>query len=276
MKKILVLLFVSLFVLTMAVSVSAVDEINVIIDGKPQRFDVAPQNIDGMILVPLRIIFEEMDASVEWDDDTKTVTASKDETVVKLTVGSMFPTINGKVVTIDHPGIIAADRTLIPLRFAAEAFGGTAEWDIPNNTAIIMRYPIGAPIQYVNERLGFSIELPASWNGKYSIETSAFERNGGIAGAVSFYHNPTIDELGYGGYLFALGRAPGENYTEDDPPIYAGGCQFLAVTGGYTYFINFPSGVEYNEDPDSATASEYHEWTNQIESMLDSFSVCEF
>ena len=84
-----------------------------------------------------------------------------------------------------------------------------------------------------------------------------------------------MDELGYGGYLFVLGRAPGEDYTEDDPPIMAGASIFLAKERGYTYFINFPSGVEYSEAVNSKSAVEYKEWRNQIASILESFNVLE-
>ena len=49
---------------------SSEGDIQVVIDGKKLTFDVAPQNFDGRILVPLRAIFEEMGATVEWDDNT--------------------------------------------------------------------------------------------------------------------------------------------------------------------------------------------------------------
>jgi len=275
MKKMAAFLLVFLFMFITAASAFATNEIQVVIDGKTQSFNVAPQNLDGRILVPLRAVFEGMGASIEWDGDTKTVTATKGNTIVVLGIGDTSPTVNGKVVFIDQPGIIVQGRTLAPLRFVAEAFGGTAEWDIPNNTAIITRNPTGSTILYINRQLGFSIEFPASWWGKYSIEISAFERNGGTAGAASIYHNPTIDELGYAGFLFALGRAPGEDYTEDDPPIYAGGSKLLAIEDGYTYFINFPSGVEYSEAVNSESAVEYKEWESQITYILDSFKLVE-
>ena len=124
-----------LFAITAAATVPV--EISVILDGKKLSFDVPPQNINGRILVPLRAIFEEMGAKVDWDPGARTATAVKGDTVVTLTIGSTNPTVNGKVVEIDQPGIIAEDRTLAPLRFVAEAFGGSVIWDGPTNTANI-------------------------------------------------------------------------------------------------------------------------------------------
>ena len=112
-------------------------EVTVIIDGKTLAFDVPPQIINDRTMVPLRAIFEEMGAAIVWDDATRTVTATKDGTVVKLTIGDVAPTVNGVVVALDQPGIIVDGRTLAPLRFVAEAFGGTVEWDGTTRTATI-------------------------------------------------------------------------------------------------------------------------------------------
>ncbi|MCL2766724.1 MAG: copper amine oxidase N-terminal domain-containing protein [Peptococcaceae bacterium] len=115
------------------------DEITVVIDGSPVIFDVPPRIVNDRTLVPLRAIFEELGATVEWDGNTQTVTATKDNTVVELTIGNNTPTINGEIVTIDQPGIIVDSRTLAPLRFVAEAFGGTVEWNGASRTASITR-----------------------------------------------------------------------------------------------------------------------------------------
>ena len=88
-------------------------------------------------MVPLRAVFEAMGATVEWNDDTQTVTGTKSGTVVILTIGSVSPTINGNIVAIDQPAVIVSDRTLTPLRFVAEAFGGTVVWDDNTQTAAI-------------------------------------------------------------------------------------------------------------------------------------------
>ena len=119
------------------ISSASTNDIKVILDGKPLFFDVPPQMLNGRTLVPLRAIFEEMGASIVWDGVTQTVTATKGDTVVVLTIGSTSPTVNGRVVTIDQPGIVVDGRTLAPLRFVAEAFGGTVEWDGATNTASI-------------------------------------------------------------------------------------------------------------------------------------------
>ena len=115
------------------------DGIKVYLDGEAVAFDVPPQNINGRILVPLRAIFEALGAETEWNGDTRTVTASKGGTLVTLTIGDTSPTVNGEVVALDQPGVVVEGRTLAPLRFVAEAFGGSVDWDGAAQTAYIQR-----------------------------------------------------------------------------------------------------------------------------------------
>ena len=113
------------------------DEIKVIVNGKTLAFDVPPQLINDRVLVPVRKIFEEIGAEVEWDDKTNTVTSNKDGTIVVLVIGDSYPTINGRTVAIDQPAVVVEGRTLAPVRFVAEAFGGKVEWADAENTVYI-------------------------------------------------------------------------------------------------------------------------------------------
>jgi hypothetical protein len=84
----------------------AILSIGVLLDGRTLSFDVPPQTINSRTMVPLRAIFQELGAAVDWNADTQTVTASRDGTVVVMTIGSTAPTVNGRVVAIDQPGVV--------------------------------------------------------------------------------------------------------------------------------------------------------------------------
>ena len=114
----------------------------VILDGEQLSFsDAQPIIEDGRTLVPLRSIFEAMGATVSWDQDTLTVTAVKGNTKVILPIWSTEPTINGQVKKLDVPAKIINGRTLAPLRFVGEAFGGTVGWDQASQTITIFSLP---------------------------------------------------------------------------------------------------------------------------------------
>jgi N-acetylmuramoyl-L-alanine amidase len=70
-----------------------------------------------------------MGAKVYWNSITSTVTAVKGTTRVIMPLYSTKPTINGVVYNIDVPVKIVNNRSLAPLRFVCEAFGGTVSWD---------------------------------------------------------------------------------------------------------------------------------------------------
>ena len=80
-------------------------------------------------LVPLRAIFEALEAEVSWDDETRTVTAKKGETNMELKIGDTTYKVNGEEKTLDVPAQIKNDRTIVPLRVVAESLGCSAQWD---------------------------------------------------------------------------------------------------------------------------------------------------
>ena len=116
---------------------------SVILNGSRLQFEVEPRIENGRTLVPLRAIFEAMGASVEWNDSTRTVTARNSNTTVVLPIGSTSPTVNGKVWPLEVPAKIINDRTLAPLRFVGEAFGGKVDWN-EQTRVINIAYSTGA------------------------------------------------------------------------------------------------------------------------------------
>jgi len=104
-------------------------DITVTVDGTLLGFDVPPVIVDGRVLVPLRVIFEALGAPVRWDAATRTITAVKGDTTIQLEIGSPNAYILGEPVALDVPAQIQDGRTLVPLRFVAEALGAAVAWD---------------------------------------------------------------------------------------------------------------------------------------------------
>lgn len=111
--------------------------ISVTLNGEVLAFDVQPQLIDNRTMVPLRKIFEAMGAIVDWNNDTQTVTATKGDEKVVATINSKNVYINGETKTLDVPPMVIDDRTLVPVRFVAEAFGANVDWDEATQTVVI-------------------------------------------------------------------------------------------------------------------------------------------
>lgn len=105
-------------------------EIGVSVDGRPVRFQNGhPESRNGRILVPLRGVFEEMGAYVQWRADTQTVIANKAGHTVRLRIGARQGHIDGRAVRLDVPAVVENGTTLVPIRFLSESLGADVLWD---------------------------------------------------------------------------------------------------------------------------------------------------
>ena len=113
-------------------TVVADEEKAVVVNIDGVALEIADQQpiIEGdRVLVPLRAIFEALDAEVEWDQETKTVTAVKGENTIELTIGETAYTVNDEAKEMDVPAQLVNDRTLIPIRVVSESLACEVEWD---------------------------------------------------------------------------------------------------------------------------------------------------
>ena len=113
------------------------EEITVLIDGEKVYFDQPPIIIDDRTLVPLRAIFEALGAQVDWDGNTQTITSKKGETKIVMTIGKPQMYKNEEIVALDVAPQLISDRTVVPVRAIAEAFGCDVEWNGETSTVII-------------------------------------------------------------------------------------------------------------------------------------------
>ena len=107
------------------------DTLQIAVDNKMADFGDAQPFIDtnSRTQVPIRAVSELLNCTVDWDPVTRsaTITRANGDTIV-IAIGSVEMTVNGSKVTMDTAALIANDRTYIPLRCVAEAFGLTVDW----------------------------------------------------------------------------------------------------------------------------------------------------
>ncbi len=119
----------------------AEDSIKIIIDGKRIKPDVDPYISNDRTLVPIRVIAEELDSVVEWDNDNRAVHISKEDVHILLRIDSYlveYTNDNETTYTIiDVVPQITGDRTFVPLRLISNALGVGIEWDNDKRTVYI-------------------------------------------------------------------------------------------------------------------------------------------
>ena len=115
--------------------------VNLLINGEMVSTDQPAVIYNSRTVVPIRIIAETFECSVDWDNATKTVIISQQGAKLYLTVGSNVVTaeMNGESasVEIDTTPIVINNRTMVPIAFISDVFGYNADWDPQTKTVSI-------------------------------------------------------------------------------------------------------------------------------------------
>jgi hypothetical protein len=98
----------------------------------------------GVILVPLRSMFEQMGATVSYDPASRTADVSKPGSDVKVTVGRPEVVINGESRPLDVPPAIYKGSVVVPVRVISEGMGAYVQW-VPDRRVVVVRY-VAAPV----------------------------------------------------------------------------------------------------------------------------------
>ena len=112
-----------------AYTVNVTDGISIILDDMKIKSDVNPALVNGRTLVPVRLIAENLGATVEWEEKTSTVTITRDEVVIKLRLGEKKMFKNGQEISLDVAAQAVDGRTMLPVRAVGEALSCKINWD---------------------------------------------------------------------------------------------------------------------------------------------------
>lgn len=87
------------------------------------------QQVNGNVMIPIRVVVEELGFVVDWNNKTSTVTIQQSGTEIKLVVNQSTATVNGTKVKLPIAPKVYSDTTLVPLRFVGEQMGLNVHWD---------------------------------------------------------------------------------------------------------------------------------------------------
>ena len=153
MKKFISLLLTAcLSISCLSIPVYAANDISVKINDKTISFDVPPQTLNGRTMVPMRAIFENLGATVEYIPASETeenkpfIFATKEGALNNIGMFIDVPklykhnTITNNVtetITLDAAPTVINGRTLVPVRAIATAFDCSVKWDGATKTVSI-------------------------------------------------------------------------------------------------------------------------------------------
>lgn len=129
MKKVLSLALASGLLFTSHTTIAAATTpVDVTIDGQLQSYEQSAVLINGRAYLPFREIFEDLQAEVAWEQETRTVSAKKGNASIELAIGKSMMKINGQEIKVDVAPLIVNDCTMVPVRYVAEALGSQVKW----------------------------------------------------------------------------------------------------------------------------------------------------
>lgn len=113
----------------------ALDAGSVTINNQLIKFDAPAYIKGGDIMVPVKAITEKLEAEVVFNEETKTLTITKDTAVIKITAAGVTATIDGTPVDITDRVQVTCGRTFIPLDLLAEILNLDVSYD--SDTGIV-------------------------------------------------------------------------------------------------------------------------------------------
>lgn len=137
MRKIFLGILIS-FVLFVPQMMAFAANVEMKIDGVRIASDVSPEIINNRTMVPLRVISENLGATVEWENSL--VTMTKDDMEIVINVKTSVVTKNGEFIALDAKPYIKNDCTMVPIRFIAESFGSHVNYK--NGVVTIETHPL--------------------------------------------------------------------------------------------------------------------------------------
>lgn len=107
----------------------------------------------------------------------------------------------------------------------------------------------------------FSLKLPASWKGNYTVEKS--NKNDKEFSYVAFYAKKCHKQVKQQGWLFSIGRYTDEAFRE--LPAY----ELVGKWNGIYYVAEFPTDVQY-EGATAAAVKQYRKLEKSVEKVVRS------
>jgi N-acetylmuramoyl-L-alanine amidase len=157
--------------------------VNVMVEGVILKTNEIPGiALEHRTLVPVREMFEMegIAANVVWDNSDRSITITKDGTIIRLVIGSYTAIVDGKAIPMDACPRLVRDvtkpnaKTMIPIRFVAETLGYNVEWNANSSLAKLTltgNSLMNEPVEW-NNTSGINLESLLTVTGMKLSETA--------------------------------------------------------------------------------------------------------
>lgn len=105
-----------------------------------QKVEVeTPYVVDGVTLVPIRVITEAFGAEVLWNAQERSITLNYSDVTILLHLDSKTAYLNGQAMELLAAPTLSGDTTMIPLRFITENFGADVSYQEDTKNILVVK-----------------------------------------------------------------------------------------------------------------------------------------
>lgn len=152
-------------------------------------YGTAPTIGGERTLVPIRAVIEALGGSVEWNEAEREVVLTMNSDVISLTIDSDAAYLNGEEHILDTAPVVINGRTMLPIRFIAEGFGLSVDWNEAEQSVTIADSAADETVGGVQNTVSGETEQEED-DGMISINV----RIGGEEYSAKLYDNETARE----------------------------------------------------------------------------------
>jgi N-acetylmuramoyl-L-alanine amidase len=95
------------------------------------------ENVNGSVMIPIRVVVENLGFEVLWEQTTRKVTVQQDGKTLQLAVGSKTAEADGVSLALNAAPKQNGGTVLVPIRFVSEQFGLSVGWDNTDKTVYL-------------------------------------------------------------------------------------------------------------------------------------------
>ncbi|MRN53315.1 N-acetylmuramoyl-L-alanine amidase family protein [Paenibacillus monticola] len=98
---------------------------------------IALENVNGSVMIPVRVVVENLGFQVLWEQKTRKVTVQQDGKSIELAVGRKTANADGVTLDLNAAPKQSGSTVLVPIRFVSEQFGLKVGWDNMDKTVYL-------------------------------------------------------------------------------------------------------------------------------------------
>ncbi|WP_458122039.1 N-acetylmuramoyl-L-alanine amidase [Paenibacillus sp. Z6-24] len=129
MKKLGFLVFLLVFMWSFPHIGEAATDTKVVLNGQQLSIPEDVQNIKGSVMVPIRVISQNLGYQVKWDQSAGQVNIDGEGKSIQLYIGKNAASVDNKTYSLNTAPVVQNGTTLVPIRLVSEQMGIGVHWN---------------------------------------------------------------------------------------------------------------------------------------------------